>query len=289
MSIEITGTTTLTGLLGSPVSHSISPSMHNEGFRMLNLDYVYLAFEIEKEQLKTAVDGLRALNVRGFNLTMPLKNEICSLCDHLSPVAKITGSVNTVVNDHGILTGYTTDGIGFMRSVKESGFNIIGQKMTLLGAGGAATSILAQAAFDGVAEISIFNNHSASFTRMEKTIHLLQNCTSCQIHLYDYSNPAILKREIDESMILVNATSVGMSPHEGESIITDIHMFHPGLLVSDVIYHPAETLFLKLANKAGCPAFNGLSMLLYQGAEAFRLWTGKEMPVPAIQEKYFKF
>ena len=289
MSIEITGTTRLTGLLGSPVSHSISPSMHNEAFKQLDLDYVYLAFDVSPGHLKTAVDGLRTLNARGFNLTMPFKNEICSLCDELSPVAKITGSVNTVVNDHGILKGYTTDGIGFMRSVKEAGFHILGQKITILGTGGASTSILAQAAFDGVFEISVFGRPGASFTRMKKTILKLQNCTSSKIHLYDYFDPSILKREIKESILLVNATSVGMSPCEESSVITDIHMFHSDLVVSDVIYHPQKTRFLQLAQEAGCHTFNGLSMLLYQGAEAFRLWTGKEMPVSDIREKYFKF
>lgn len=286
---EITGTTILTGLLGSPVSHSISPSMHNEAFRILNLDYVYLAFDVKSSELKSAVDGLRALNVRGFNLTMPHKNLVCPLCDRLSPAAKITGSVNTVVNDNGILTGYTTDGIGFMRSVKEHGFDITGQKMTLLGAGGAAASILAQAALDNVAEISVFNNHSSSFTHIEKIIENLQPYTSCKISLYDYTDPGLLKEQIHQSMILVNATPVGMAPDTGKSIINDMDMFHKNLIVTDIIYHPFQTKLLRLAKKAGCPAFNGLSMLLYQGAEAFRLWTGKEMPVSDIREKYFKF
>ena len=289
MSKEITGTTMLTGLLGSPVSHSISPAMHNEAFKLLDLDYVYLAFDVSNDDLETAVNGLRALNVRGFNLTMPFKNKICSLCDEISPVAKITGSVNTVVHKNGILSGHTTDGIGFMRSVTEHGFNIIGKKMTILGAGGAASSIVAQAAFDGVLEISIFNHHSSSFIHMENMIRNLQLCTNCNFHLYDYSDPCILKKEIQESAILVNATPVGMSPDISSSMIVDPHMFHEHLIVTDIIYHPKKTKLLQLAEKAGCPSFNGLSMLLYQGAEAFRLWTGREMPVSDIRKKISNF
>ena len=212
MAYEITGHTVLTGLLGSPVAHSISPMMHNEAFRQLELDYAYLAFDVGTDNLKTAVDGLKVMGVRGFNLTMPDKNLMCSLVDKISPASEIGGAVNTVVNDNGILTGYTTDGIGFMRAVSETGMDIIGKKMTLLGAGGAAAAIL---------------------------------------------------------------------------IITDDSVFRKDLFVFDVIYNPEETLFLKKAKAAGCQTLNGLNMLLYQGAASFELWTGKEMPVDIIKEKYF--
>ncbi|WP_461813110.1 shikimate dehydrogenase [Faecalimonas sp.] len=287
MNKEIDGHTILTGLLGSPVAHSISPFMHNESFRQLGLNYIYLAFDVTTDKLETAVNGLRALNVRGFNLTMPNKNEMCKLCDKLSPAAKISGSVNTVVNDNGILIGHTTDGIGYMQSLKRAGHTIIGKKMTLLGAGGASTAILVQAALDGVKEISVFNHRSASFTRMEKVIEKLKTVSDCQIHLYDYSDEKILKREISESTLLTNGTSVGMAPHTDASIITDSKIFHKDLIVSDVIYNPRETKLLHLARECGCHTLNGLSMLLFQGAEAFKLWTGKEMPIEIITQKYF--
>lgn len=287
MNREINGHTILTGLLGSPVSHSISPLMHNEAFRQLGLNYIYLAFDVKTDNLQTAVEGLRTLNVRGFNLTMPNKNEMCKLCDKLSPAAKISGAVNTVVNDNGILTGYTTDGIGYMQSLKEAGHNIIGKKMTLLGAGGAATAILVQAALDGVKEISVFNNRSVSFTRMEKVIDELKTISDCEICLYDYSDKNILRREISESVLLTNGTSVGMSPNTDVSIITDNSMFHKDLIVSDVIYNPRETRLLRMASEVGCPTLNGLYMLLFQGAEAFKLWTGMEMPVEVVKKKYF--
>lgn len=284
---EITGHTKLTGLLGSPVSHSISPMMHNEAFHQLDLDYVYLAFDVGTENLKTAVDGMRALNVRGFNLTMPDKNAMCTLCDSLSPAASIIGAVNTVVNNNGHLCGHNTDGIGYMRALREDGYDILGKKMTILGAGGAATSIFVQAALDGVSEISIFSRRSPFFERAQHTILRLKEHTNCKISLYDFDDPLILKRELSESAILTNATSVGMAPNTDASLIHDEAMFHKDLIVSDVIYNPRETKLLKLAKEAGCKTQNGLYMLLYQGAEAFKLWTGKEMPVSVIKDKYF--
>lgn len=284
----ITGHTQLTGLLGSPVAHSISPMMHNEAFAQLGLDYAYLAFDVNEEELETAIEGLRAMKIKGFNLTMPNKNRMCRLCDKLSPVAQITGAVNTVVNENGIFVGHTTDGIGYMESVKEAGLNIIGEKITVLGAGGAATSIIAQAAFDGVAEISIFNQKSKSYERMEGIIYKLTEQTNCKLNLFTYDSQDILRKELAESILLVNTTPVGMAPNIEDSLITDTTMFHSKLTVSDIIYNPEETKFLRLAKEAGCKTFNGLHMLLYQGAAAFKLWTGQEMPVEIIKEKYFQ-
>lgn len=284
---QITGHTRLTGLLGSPVAHSISPMMHNEAFEQLGLDYVYLAFDVGTDRLEAAVEGLRALNVRGFNLTMPDKNLMCTLCDKLSPAAEISGAVNTVVNDVGVFTGYTTDGIGYMQAAKDAGHDLIGKKMTLMGAGGAATAILVQAALDGLSEISVFSIHDAFFPRAKKIIGQLNERTKCRVRLYDFDDESILRREIGESDILTNGTSVGMAPNTDRSIITDPSMFHKDLVVSDVIYNPRETLLLRTAREAGCRTFNGLYMLMYQGAESFRLWTGQEMPIPLIKEKYF--
>lgn len=284
---EITGHTVLTGLLGRPVSHSISPMMHNESFKQLDLDYVYLAFDVGVEGMESAVNGLRTIGVRGFNVTMPGKNVMATLCDNLSPAAEIIGAVNTVVNDNGVLTGHNTDGVGYMMAVRDAGHNIIGKKMTLLGAGGAATAVLTQAALDGLSEISVFSIRDQFFGRAEKIIAQLNERTSCKVKLYDFEDESVLRREISESAILTNGTSVGMAPNTDRSIITDTSMFHKDLIVSDVIYNPRETKLLKLAKETGCQTFNGLYMLLYQGAEAFKIWTGQDMPVDIIKAKYF--
>lgn len=284
---EITGRTGLTGLLGSPVVHSISPMMHNEAFRQLGLDYVYLCFDVGTEGLKTAVEGLKTLGVRGFNCTMPDKNLMCELADKLSPAAKMIGAVNTVLNEDGVLTGYNTDGMGYMQAVKDAGYDIIGKKMTLLGAGGAATAVCVQAALDGVKEINVFSIRDQFFERAQKMVDTINKETKCKASLYDFEDESVLKKSIDNSDILTNGTSVGMEPNTDACIIKDSSFLHEGLIVSDVIYNPRETKLLQMARENGCHTFNGLYMLLYQGAEAFKIWTGKEMPVEIIKEKYF--
>lgn len=285
---EITGHTKLFGVLGTPILHSISPQMHNEAFRQLGMDCVYVAFEVGEEGMKTAVEGLRTLNVRGYNVTMPNKNIMATLCDKLSPAAEIIGAVNTVVNDNGVLTGYTTDGTGYMRAVEDAGHKIIGKKMTLLGAGGASTAVFVQAALDGLSEISVFSRSTSKFNeRTRNIIEKLSEHTSCKVNLYDLEDEVLLRKEISESAILTNGTSVGMAPDTNNSIINDITMFHKDLIVSDIIYNPRETKLMKLAKQAGCPTFNGMYMLLYQGAEAFKIWTGQDMPVDIIKAKYF--
>ena len=288
MTNQITGHTGLMCLLGSPCRHSISPMMHNKAFEALDLDYRYLAFEVDEATLETAVGGLKALSARGFNLTMPCKNKMVSLCDKLSPAAKLIGAVNTVVNDNGVLTGHNTDGIGYMQSVKDAGFDIIGKKMTLLGAGGAATAILVQAALDGVSEISVFLRKTSRFyERAEATAKALMAETSCTIKLCDFHDTEVLRRELADSAILVNGTSIGMAPNIDDCPIPDASLLPEGIIVSDIIYNPKETKLLAMAREKGLPYFNGTYMLLYQGAEAFRLWTEKEMPIALIKDCFF--
>ena len=287
MGKEITGHTGLLCLLGSPVAHSISPAMQNEACKQLGLDYAYLAFDVPEEKMPQAVEGLRTMGVRGWNITMPGKNIMCKLADKLSPASEISGACNTIVNEDGVLTAYTTDGVGFMRAVKDKGVDIIGKKMTLLGAGGAATAILVQAALDGVAEIQVFNIKDAFWERAQDIVNQLNERTTCKVMLHDYEDPEVLRAAIADSAILVNGTSVGMAPKTDATIITDTTMFQPDLFVFDVIYNPKETRLLREAKAAGCKTSNGMYMLLYQGAASFELWTGQEMPVDIIKEKYF--
>lgn len=284
---EITGHTRLTGLLGSPVAHSKSPLMHNEAFRLLGLDYVYLCFDVKEDSLKTAFEGLKKLNVAGFNCTMPDKTAICELLDDLSPAAKMIGAVNTVVNENGRYIGHNTDGIGYMQSVKDAGFNIKGETMTLLGAGGAASSIFVQAALDGVKKINLFSIKDRFWEKAEKMVDMVNSNTDCDAKLIELGNDDILNEAISNSKILTNATSVGMAPNTDNCVVKDFSVFNENLIVSDVIYNPMETKLLKIAKEHGCPTFNGIYMLLYQGAEAFKLFTGKDMPVEEIKKKYF--
>lgn len=284
---EITGHTKLTGLLGSPVTHSISPLMHNESFRMLGLDYVYLCFDVPEDNLETVFNGLKKLNIAGFNCTMPDKTRICQLVDELSPAASMIGAVNTVVNDNGKFIGHNTDGIGYMQSVKDAGYDITGSTMTLLGAGGAASSIFVQAALDGVKNINIFSIKDRFWEKAERMVEAVNKNTDCTARLMELGDDALLADSIADSQILTNATSVGMAPNVDGCIVSDNSMLPEGLIVSDVIYNPMETKLLKMAKERGCKTFNGMYMLLYQGAEAFKIWTGREMPVEHIKKLYF--
>ena len=284
MAERITGHTELIGLIATPIRHSKSPTMHNEAFAKLGLDYAYLAFEVGNEELEDAVKGLKALKVRGYNVSMPNKTVIGQYLDHLSPAAKLCGAVNTVVNDNGVLTGHITDGIGYMRSLQDAGIDVIGKKMTIVGAGGAATAIEIQAALDGVKEISIFNRKDEFWERAEQNVKNINETTNCKATLYDLADTEALRREINDSYLFANATGVGMKPLEGQMVIPDASFLREDLIVTDVVYMPEETELLRVAKEVGCKTINGLGTMLYQGAAAFELWTGKEMPIDYMKD-----
>ncbi len=286
--IPITGTTKLTALLGSPVAHSLSPLMHNFAFRRLGLDYVYLCFDVTEKELPQAVEGLKAVGIRGFNLTMPNKNKIMELVDHISPVSRICKSINTVVNDDGVLTGTSTDGIGYMEALHDAGYDVTGEEITMMGGGGASTAICAQAALDGIRHIHIFVRPTSRFYR--RTLELadmINRTTPCRASVYDHADQTALRDALSRSRLLINGTPVGMAPDTGHSIIEDTSIFHENLIVSDLIYNPRKTRLMQLAESVGCSTFNGMYMLLYQGAESFRIWTGQNMPVDLVKANYF--
>jgi len=289
MDNNISGTTGLLGLIGTPVGHSKSPVMYNYSFQKLGLDYAYLAFDITIEKLPDAISAIKTFHMRGSNVTMPCKSEALKYMDELSPAARIIGAVNTIVNDEGKLTGHITDGIGFVRSLKEDGAEVTGRKLTILGCGGAATAIQVQCALDGAREISIFNIKDTFYEKGEKTVeNIKREMPECVVNLFDLEDMQKLNKEIAESDILINATLVGMHPYEGQTNIKDTSVFRKDLVVADTVYHPKETKFLKDAQAAGCKTIGGLGMLLWQGAEAFKLYTGLEMPVQEVKELYFK-
>lgn len=280
-----TGSTNLICLLGSPVSHSISPAMHNTAFDALGLDYSYMAFDVSKEDLPTAVEGLKKINCCNFNLTMPLKTAIIPLLDEIDEAAELAQSVNTCVCQDGKLVGYTTDGIGFLQSMKDCGIKYAGTTITILGAGGAASSIITQAAIEGVEKINIFKRRNGSFQKVVDFADRLTKSTNCDLFVYDMEDMDILNFSLQESDILINSTNVGMG--DDDRSLVPKEFLHPALTVCDVIYHPAETRLLKDAKACGCKTMNGKYMLLYQGAAAFKLWTGKDMPIDLIKETCF--
>lgn len=285
---RIDGHTLLIGLMAYPIRHSMSPTMHNNAFAKLGLNYAYLAFEIDNDKLEKAVDAIRTLDMRGSNVSMPNKQKIIPYLDKLDPAAKMAGAVNTVVNDNGVLTGYTTDGTGFMKSLADEGLDIRGKKMTLAGAGGAGTPIAIQAALDGVKEISIFNLDDAQWAQAEKNVEIINCETDCKATLHHLEDKEDFKKEIASSYIYCDATGVGMKPLEDMTLVEDPSWFHKDMIVFDTVYAPRETKLMKVAKEAGVDhVLNGLGMMLEQGAEAFKLWTGEDMPVDYIRELLF--
>lgn len=286
--MNITGHTRLLALFGSPVKHSGSPAMYNYSFERLGLDYVYVAIDVGREGLKEAVSAARLYNMRGFNLTMPCKNDVMSYIDELSPEARLIGAVNTVVNENGRLIGYNTDGTGFVKNLEAHNIIVKNKKIVVAGAGGAATSIVVQLALDGAGEICIFNKKSESFKRMLETIERIKKeVPDTVINIYDILDETKYTETIKQADIFVNATVAGMKPLENESVIKDVSAFHKNLVVADVVYNPIETRFLKEAGNAGCICIDGKGMLLWQGVYAFKLYTGKDMPVEEVRSKFF--
>jgi shikimate dehydrogenase len=284
MAERITGHTELIGLMAYPIRHSSSPAMHNEAFAKLGLDYAYLAFEVDNDSLEDAIKGLRALRMKGSNVSMPNKTVVHKYLDKLSPAAELCGAVNTIVNEDGVLTGHITDGIGYMQALKDNGIDVIGKKMTIVGAGGAATAIEIQAALDGVKEISIFNAKDKFWANAEDTVQKINEKTDCKAALYDLADLDKLKEEIADSFLFTNATGMGMKPLEGQTYIPDSSFLRPDLIVTDVVYFPRETALLKMAKEVGCKTMNGLGMMLFQGSAAFEMWTGQSMPIEYMKD-----
>ena len=277
--MKIDGYTRLAAVVANPIKHSISPFIHNSAFEATNTNGVYLAWEVDATELAETVANIRRYQMYGINLSMPYKEQVIPYLDQLSEEACLIGAVNTVVNREGTLIGYNTDGKGFFKSLPS--FKISKKRLVLLGAGGAAKAILAQAILDGVSQISVFVRSSS----MEKTrpyLEKIQNATGFRVDLFALEDVQDLQDSITKADLLVNATSVGMDG-SSQPIPTSI-VLPEKLMVADVIYQPFETPFLKWARNQGNQSINGLGMLLYQAAEAFELWTGKEMPTDQIWE-----
>ena len=285
MEKRISGHTRLLALIGSPVGHSGSPAMYNYSFEKLGLDYAYVAFDVKEDGVKAALDAMRLFNMRGMNVTMPDKVEAARYMDELSPAAQIIGAVNTIVNEDGKLIGHMTDGEGFVQNLKDHGVSIVGKKMVVAGGGGAATAIQVQCALDGVKEITIFNKKDGFFERTVATAEKIRAAVpTCTVNVYDIDDEAKVKEELGTADIFVNATIVGMKPMDDQSIIKDVSLLRSDLVVADIVYNPEETKLLKDAKAAGCTCVGGKGMLVWQGASAFKLYTGEEMPVEGVKE-----
>ncbi len=268
--------TALFGVIGDPIRHSKSPIMLNRAFRETGVNGVYAAFHVTPERLEQAIAGVRGLGFRGLNVTIPHKVEVMQFLDEISEGAQAIGAVNTIVNENGRLIGYNTDGIGYVRSLKEEAEpDLSGKTIVVFGAGGAARGILWALAQEGPAAIFVANRTEA------KAVELAGSFPSAMRISAVPGNG--MQSVVAEADVVVNTTSVGMSPNV-DALPIDPAWLKPGAVASDLIYNPLKTAFLSRAEERGCRIHGGLGMFVYQGAYAFEYWTGKPAPIAAMRE-----
>jgi shikimate dehydrogenase len=260
------------GILGDPVAHSLSPVMHNAAFKKLGMDAVYLAFRVSKTELEDAIKGAKSLGIAGLNVTIPLKEKALLFVD-AEEVAKKIGAINTIDFSSGTSVGYNTDGIGSMRVLKETVGELKGKNVLVIGAGGAAKAIAFYLDVEG-AKVTLANRTK------ERAAQLAAKLSNADAIGLDVE----LKEQIKASDILINATSVGMHPHEDATLV-NADMMHQDLVVFDIVYNPTETRLLKEAKRAGVKKIvDGVKMLVYQGAASFKIWTKEEPPIEVMEK-----
>ena len=270
--------TKLVGLFGNPLGHSFSPAMHNKAFETLGLNYFYMPIEVTAGDLPVVAAGIAKMNFAGYNITIPHKIRIMDCLDAIDPLAQAIGAVNTVVLENGRATGYNTDGEGFVRSLEaESGITVDGKCYFILGCGGAARAIAMTLAFKGAQKIFLCNRTEQKAYDLAAEINTKVN-PCCEVVPRDQVRMASTAQQAD---VLINTTSIGMHPEE-DRIPIDGDLIPSGVVVSDIVYNPARTKLLQVAEEKGCKTVPGLGMLVYQGAEAFRKWTRAEPPVEVM-------
>lgn len=277
--MKIKGSTNIVGLIGHPVEHSFSPPMHNAAFDALGMDYTYVAFDVNPAELQKAIEGARSLNIRGFNVTIPHKIEVMKYLDEIDDVARLIGAVNTI--DFKNLKGYNTDGIGAVRAIEEV-TSIKNKNVVIAGAGGASRAISFYIAKYGADSLTILNRN------VDKAQSLAGDVSNSGL-IDDVKSDSIngINAYLADADILVDTTPLGMHPHINDEPIATAENMHDELAVFDAVYNPNETVLLKQAIEAGAKPVYGIKMLLYQGAESFKIWTGADAPVD-IMEKALK-
>jgi len=278
----ITGKTNVVGIIGDPVEHSLSPLMHNAAFEHLDMDYVYVPYHVKKGALESAISGAKSLGITGLNVTIPHKTEVIKYLDSLDKSAELIGAVNTIKFDENHAKGYNTDGIGAVKAVEEVS-SVINKKVIILGAGGAARAIAFQMLLDGVASLVIANRTLEKAEQLQGDLVEKLNADVKSIDLGEE-----LKKELSDADILINTTPIGMYPNVDQEPLVKAELMYESLIVKDCVYNPLKTGLIKEAEKCGATTISGLKMLIYQGMESFRIWTGLTPPLE-IFENALKF
>jgi shikimate dehydrogenase len=272
--MKLSGKTKIAGLFGYPVEHTLSPAMHNAAFEALGLDYCYVAFPVHPDSLQEGVKAIRALHLAGVNVTIPHKEKVIPFLDEVDKEASAIGAVNTIVNSNGNLTGYNTDGRGFMQSFLDYGISVEGKDILVVGAGGASRAI---SYYLGKEAKNLFL-YDIEQDKAEKLAADLRKILAKDVALvHDIA-------KIERFNILINATPLGLK--EGDPLPFDTSHLRPDQIVCDLIYK--KTRLLEEASEKECIALDGLGMLLWQGVFAFELWTGVSPPVDIMREALYK-
>lgn len=282
VNLSVNGKTKLYGLIGNPVTHTISPQIHNSLSKAMGIDMMYVPLEVHGEELENAIKGLKALGFHGFNITIPFKEKVIQYLDEIDESAKKYDAVNTVQIEEGRLIGYNTDAYGFYRSFVEAfDIEVKGLKVLFVGAGGAASSLAYLLADKGAAAITIANRTIENGVKIGERLSKI-----CKNPI----NAVILMDDLDISGydVIINTTSVGMHPHEDKTIL-GASSFNSNQKIVDIIYTPSETLFLKHAREAGAKTLNGFGMLFYQAVLAFERWNSIKVPAELGRQIYEAF
>lgn len=267
------------GIVGWPVTHSLSPVMHNAAFEYLGLDFCYLPFSVKGGNFDVAIKGIPALNVTGLNITIPYKESVLPYLSEITKEARLIGAVNTVKVEDEKLIGYNTDGMGFVSSLTERGYPVKDRSMLILGAGGAAKAVVYQSAAEGAREIIIANRTLDKASLLKRYIETQFPSIKLEAIGIEYLE---LKNVISRVDIVVNTTSLGLQK-EDPSPLPD-GLLHKGLFICDLIYNPPETALIRDARDIGCQYMNGIGMLLHQGAASFKIWTELEPPLEVMRQ-----
>ncbi|WMC93338.1 shikimate dehydrogenase [Kineothrix sp. MB12-C1] len=267
----------LVGAFGCPIDENPTGVMEEAAFREKNLDYRYLTVKVNPGDLQAAMEGMKAFQMKGINLTIPHKVEVLKYLDELSPAAEIIGAVNTVINREGRLYGENTDGKGFIQSLEEEGISPSGKRVTVIGAGGAARAIAVECALAGAVKVTIINREEE---RGKELVDLLKNKTRAEAQFIPFLSGVDIAQETD---ILVNATSIGLYPDCDQKPDINYDTITSRMAVADVIFNDPNTQFLAEAKKRGAKVINGLGMLVNQGALNFEMWTGVKAPVDVMK------
>ncbi|HUK85066.1 MAG TPA: shikimate dehydrogenase [Candidatus Acidoferrum sp.] len=274
----VSGSTRVCGLIGYPIEHTLSPVMQNAAFEALELDYVFLAFKVKTAEVEKAINGMRALNIHGLNVTMPHKKAVVKYLDEIDPTAKTVDSVNTILNKDGKLFGFNTDGVGALNALEQNGVKLRGKKVLLLGAGGAAKAI-AYTLSQEAETLTILNRTPE---QAESLANLLDQKFNKKIKSGSLSQTA-LKDNLVDTDVLINATSAGMKPNEDQTLI-ELEWLKTDLAVMDIVYNPIETKLSKDAKTVGAKVVSGVEMLIYQGAASFEIWTACNAPIEVMRK-----